>query len=104
MYLLSITINIEDGIKEEWMSWINTKVKSILADKKFVQDFRILKIMVEEPGQGSTYSFQYHLPNLEAVDLFEEVYDREVAADMYRFYKEKFVEFRTRLEVIDWNL
>jgi hypothetical protein len=104
MYLFSITINIEDGVREEWLSWINTKVKVLLSDKSKVHDFRVLKILNEEPGHGSTYSFQYHLPNLEGVDLFEEFYDQEVAADMYRFYKEKFVEFRTRLEVIDWNL
>jgi hypothetical protein len=104
MYLFSITINIEEGIKEEWMSWINTKVKVLLADKNLVNDFRLLKIMMEEAGQGSTYSFQYHLPSLQDVEVFEELYDREIAADMYRFYNEKFVEFRTRLEVIDWNL
>src|SRR5262249_10888400 len=103
MYLLSITINIEDEWKDEWMSWVNTKVKLILSDKNLVHDFRILKIMKEEPGQGSTYSFQYHIADLERVELFEERYDREVAVEMYRFYKEKFVEFRTRLEVVDWN-
>lgn len=103
MYLLSITINIEDELRDEWMAWVTTKVKSLLSDKELVHDFRVLKIMKEEPGQGSTYSFQYHLHNLGQVELFEERYNREVAAEMYRFYKEKFVEFRTKLEVIDWK-
>ncbi len=102
MYLLSITINIEDDLRDEWMSWVNSKIKIILADKELVKDFRVLKIMKEEPGQGSTYSFQYHLADLEKVDFFEERYNREVAAEMYRFYKEKFVEFRTKLEVVNW--
>ncbi len=104
MYLLSITINIEDQLRDEWMAWVTAKVKSILSDKALVQDFRVLKIVKEEPGQGSTYSFQYHLQDLAGVDLFEERYDREVAAEMYRFYNEKFVEFRTKLEVVDWGV
>ncbi len=103
MYLLSITINIEDDLRDEWMAWVNPKIKLILSDENLVQDFRVLKIMKEEPGQGSTYSFQYHLADLATVERFEERYDREVAMDMYRFYKEKFVEFRTKLEVVAWN-
>jgi hypothetical protein len=104
MYLFSITINIEDEVKEDWMAWVNEKIKPILTDKTLVHDFRILKILSEETNNGSSYSFQYHLHDWKGVELFEERYDREVAVDMYRFYKEKFVEFRTRLEVIDWKL
>lgn len=104
MYLLSITINIEDDLRDEWMSWVNAKINAILADKNLVHDFRILRIMKEEPGQGSTYSFQYHLNDLMRVKLFEQRYNQEVAAEMFRFYKEKFVEFRTMLEVVDWKM
>ena len=101
--MLSITINIEDDLRDEWMAWVTPKVNSILGDKKLVHDFRILKIVKEEPGMGSTYSFQYHLASQGHIELFEERYNREVAAEMYRFYKEKFVEFRTKLEVVDWK-
>jgi hypothetical protein len=104
MYLFSITINIEDSVQEEWMKWVNTKVKPIISDKNLVYDFRVLRIISEEPNNGSSYSFQYHLHDEEGIEVFEERYDREVAADMYRFYKEKFVEFRTRLEVVEWEL
>ncbi len=104
MYLFSITINIEDSHQKEWLSWVAEELKKLLADKELVQDFRLLKILSEEPNSGSSYSFQYHLSDLAKVELFEERYDREVAVGMYKRYDEKFVEFRTRLEVINWKL
>jgi hypothetical protein len=104
MYLLSITINIENEHRDEWLNWVNQKLKSILNDKGLVHDFRVLKILKEEPGMGSTFSFQYHLRDMATVNDFEEKYDREIATEMYRFYKEKFVEFRTKLEVVNWEL
>ena len=104
MYLFSITINIEDSHQEEWLTWVNKELKLLLSDKELVHDFRLLKILSEESGNGTSYSFQYHLRDQESVELFEERYDREIATAMYRLYKEKFVEFRTRLEVIDWGL
>jgi hypothetical protein len=104
MYLFSITINIEDSHQKEWLSWVKAALNKLLTDKALVQDFRLLKILSEEPNSGSSFSFQYHLSNLADVELFEDRYDREVAVGMYRLYDEKFVEFRTRLEVIDWKL
>ncbi len=104
MYLFNITINIENQYREEWLDWINGKMKSLLNDKTLVLDFNILKIISEEMHNGSSFSFQYHIKDIEGIDVFEERYDREVAAGMYLLYKEKFVEFRTRLEVIDWKL
>ena len=104
MYLFSITINIDDNVRDEWLIWVNRKLKPLLADKSLIKDFRVLRILSEEQNNGSSYSFQYHLHNWEGVEKFEERYDLEVAIDMYRFYKEKFVEFRTRLEVVDWEM
>ena len=104
MYLFSITINIEDSVRDEWIIWVNRKVKPLLKDGSLVYDFRILRVMSEEENSGTSYSFQYHIRTLKEIEDFEERYDREVAVDMYRFYSEKFVEFRTRLEVVDWEI
>ena len=104
MYLFSITINIEDYAREEWLAWVTRKLGPLITDKNLVHNFSLLKILSEEPNNGSSYSFQYHLHNMEGVDLFEKRYDREIALEMHSLYKEKFVEFRTRLEVIDWKL
>ncbi len=103
MYLFSITINVDDEVREELLEWVNGKIRPLLTDKALVYDFRVLKILSDETGHGTSYSFQYHLHNWEGVETFEERYDNEVAAGMYRFYKEKFVEFRTRLELINWK-
>ena len=104
MYLFSITINIEDSHQKEWLIWVKAELNKLVADKELVQDFRLLKILSEEPNSGSSFSFQYHLSSLTDMELFEERYDREVAVGMYRLYDEKFVEFRTRLELVDWKL
>jgi hypothetical protein len=104
MNVLSITVNIDNDVKMEWLVWMKSKVEALLTDTKIVHHFRILKIVTEELEDGSNYSFQFYLTDLNKLQKFEEHYDLEVATDMYRFYREKFVEFRTKLEVIDWDL
>ena len=103
MYLFSITINIEDSFRDEWLAWVTPKLRVLLEDKALVQDFRLLKILSEEPNNGSTYSFQYALATVEALAVFGEHYDQSIALGMYRLYKDKFVEFRTQLEIVDWK-
>ena len=104
MYLFSITINIEDSLCEEWFSWVNLKIKPLLLNDSLVQKFRVLKVLSEEENNGTSFSFQYDIATLVDINLFEERYDTEVAIEMYRLYSEKFVEFRTRLEVVEWKL
>ena len=104
MYLYSININIEDSVREEWTIWVNNKLKPLLKEETLVYDFRILRILSEEENSGTSYSFQYHIRTLNEIEAFEERYDREVAVDMYKIYSEKFVEFRTKLELVDWEM
>jgi hypothetical protein len=101
MYLLSITINVDDQVRDELLEWINLRLKKMTSDKSLVHAFRMFRLISEEPGNGSTYSFQYQIPSIVEIDVFEEEYDRAIAVDMYRFYKDKFVEFRSRLELLD---
>jgi len=103
MYLFSITINVEEEITENWMEWLRTELKVVLQNKSLVQDFRVLKILSEELGNGNSYSFQFHLPKEESIPEFIDFYDNNIGIQMLRKYKGKFVEFRMPLKVLDWK-
>lgn len=102
MYLYSITINIEDGATELWLPWMKTKIAEILLHEELVKQVRVLRILSEALGNGSSYSFQYHLPSEESIETFDTLYNSLIANEMLTLYKDRFVEFRTPLQELNW--
>jgi len=102
MYLYSITINIEDQVNDHWLDWMKPKVDQLLQHEGLVRQFRVLRILSEELDNGSSYSFQYHLPDEASIETFNALYNTLIANDMLLHYRNKFVEFRTPLLELEW--
>lgn len=61
----------------------------------------VLKLMNEEDNGGTTYAFQYFLNSLEDLELYEKTYGTIFQAEHQQRFNDKFVAFRTILEVIE---
>ncbi len=99
MYIYNVTINIDESIHDQWLSWMkNEHIPAMLATGKFLKAL-MTRVMVEEEMGGKTYSVQYTTNNKETL----EKYYAENAADLRaqsKPFEGKFVAFRTELEVI----
>ncbi len=104
MYILNITLNIDDSIHENCLHWLKGALPSLLSGNKANSHFNIVQIMSEAVENGNTYSLQFHFANLEEVPLFEEAYNTAIASGLYSNFQDKVVEFRTVLKKVNWNL
>lgn len=102
MILYNITINIEKEVQEEWLDWMKrVHIPSILNTGLFNEN-KILKLLTEvDESIGITYSFQYFLPDKTSLEKFQREFEPLIDSALYKKYQNKFVEFRTVLEIID---
>lgn len=102
MYILNITINIDDSVHSSCLEWIKSVLPSFLAETKISHDFAMLHVMSEAIQNGSTYTLQFHLSSTEKIALFEKLYNQKIAAGLYLNFPDKCIEFRTTLKQVEW--
>lgn len=99
MYIYNVTINIEEGIHQDWLHWMKSEhIPAMLATGKFLKAL-MTRVIVEEKMEGFTYSVQYTTNSKETLER----YYAENATDLRsqgKHFEGKFVAFRTELEVI----
>lgn len=100
MILYNITMNIESQHNEEVMEWMKETYIPFLLKEGLVIENKILMLLNEEENNtGITYSFQFFLKTFRDLQNYQEKFD-DIDKELYKKFKNKFVEFRTILEVI----
>ena len=101
MIIYNVTVNIEDSVHNEWLEWMrNSHIPEVMRTGMFVES-KILRLLGDDESGGSTYSFQYICESLEKFKQYEENYAPALRADVNSRYKEKFVSFRSLLEIVE---
>lgn len=101
MILYNVTVSIENTVADEWLKWMKeVHIPEVMATTYFVKN-QIARVMEDEEHGGTTYAIQYYARNME--DLMEYQRNRAPAlqAKHTERYKDRFVAFRTVLEIID---
>lgn len=99
MIIYNVTINIEDDVHDDWLKWMKEiHVPEVMKTGLFIES-KMLKLLMDEP-QGKTYSIQYTASNIADYEEYIEKHAPRLRKDFINRYPNKFVAFRTLLEVI----
>lgn len=100
MYIYNVTINVDESVHSEWLKWMrDTHIPDMLALKKFSKAL-MTRVLVEEEMGGITYSIQYTTDSKETLQLYYKEDATKMREDGAKRFPNKFVAFRTELEVI----
>ena len=100
MIIYNVTINVDESIHDEWLSWIKEHIPQVLATGKF-SEAKLTKVLVEEDMGGVTYSIQYRAHSREALDNYYRDDAERLRQKGSTRFADKMLAFRTELEVID---
>ena len=104
MVIYNVTINIEDDVHDEWLSWMRDRhIPDMLSTGKFTHA-KMTKVLVEEEMGGTSYSIQYTCPDKKTLKRYYEENAEQMRADGQKRFANKFVAFRTELEVISQQI
>jgi Domain of unknown function (DUF4286) len=99
MIIYNVTVNIENDVREEWLNWMKTVHVPDVMNTGYFLESKVCKVLVDEE-QGTTYSFQYTCSSMEDLKEYQRLHAPRLQKDVADKYANKFVAFRTILEVV----
>ncbi len=100
MIIYNVTINIENDIHDEWLQWMKSVHIPNVMRTGFFLESKMCKILVQEE-QGTSYCVQYTCANMKDYEEYKKVHALAMQKEVLDKYGDKFVAFRTLLEVVD---
>lgn len=99
MIIYNVTINIDYDVHDEWVDWMKqVHIPEVMATGRFIEN-KMSRVLGEEEG-GVTYAIQYLAPDMEAYHRYVHEDAPKLQEEHSQKYKDKFVAFRTILEVV----
>ncbi|MGF1532666.1 MAG: DUF4286 family protein [Bernardetiaceae bacterium] len=102
MLIYNVTINIDEDIHTDWLQWMQTEhIPEVMNTGLFVQH-RILRLLTPLPEtKGPTYAVQYYCHSQQQLDRYQTAHAPRLQHAHNLRYANKFVAFRTVLEVVE---
>jgi hypothetical protein len=99
MLIYNVTVNIEDDVREEWLTWMKqVHIPDVMKTGLFLEN-KICKVLGVE-DEGSTYSVQYTCRNIEDYTRYVEEFAPGLQKEHNDRFREKYVAFRSLLEIV----
>ena len=100
MYIYNVTTHIDASVHDAWLTWMKeTHIPDVLATGKFLSA-KMTRVLVPEETDGTTYSVQFTTVDRDTLERYYEEDAPKLREDVQRLFPNKFVSFRTELEVI----
>lgn len=100
MIVYNVTVKIEMESHEEWLQWMReTHIPQVMETGCFLS-YRMHKVLVDDTD-GVNYAIQYDCESMERLDDYQKQHAPALQKDHGERYKDRFVAFRTLLEVVE---
>lgn len=99
MYIYNVTINIDESVHLEWLTWMETQIPKVLNTGKFTSA-KLTEVLVEEDMGGRTYSVQYTANTKEDLEDYYKHDADKLRSEGLKKFGDKMLAFRTELKLI----
>ncbi len=104
MLIYNVTINIDESVHDPWLDWMRDRhIPDMLATGKF-SHAKMVRVLVEEEMGGITYSVQYTVQDRKTLEAYYREDAQRLRGEAQRNFPNKFVAFRTELEVVSQQI
>lgn len=100
MIIYNVTVNVENEIAEQWLKWLKEVHVSEVVGTGCFTNARILKLCDTNEAEGVTYTVQYAANTLRDYENYLEKYANEMRQKAFDKWGNRFIAFRTVMEVI----
>ena len=99
MYIYNVTINIDETVHKEWLTWMESHIPNVLNTGKFISA-KLTEVLVDEEMGGKTYSVQYNTTTREELDEYYKEDAEKLQVESLKKFGDKMLAFRTELRLI----
>ena len=102
MIIYNVTINVEDDVHEQWLSWIKQMHIPDVMRTGFFTEYKMAKLLTRQPDEtGATYVIQYTAKSMTDYETYQRDCAPALQAETKKFFDGKFVAFRSLMEVVE---
>ena len=100
MIIYNVTIKVETSVADEWANWMKKEhMPDVMGTKLFVES-RLCRLLEQDEAEGVTYVAQYYCATMNEYNAYIDEYATDMRERAFKAYGNKFVAFRTIMEVI----
>jgi hypothetical protein len=100
MLLYNVTVKIDRATEQEWLEWMKQKhIPDVMKTGQFTGS-HICKLLDQPEEDDSTYVIQYQCGSRQIFDHYLENFAPALRDEFNTRYKDKFVVFRTLMEIV----
>ncbi|MFK8101766.1 MAG: DUF4286 family protein [Saprospiraceae bacterium] len=100
MILYNVTVKVEVSVHDEWLQWMKTvHIPDVLKTGFFVE-YKMGRILGQDESDGISYSVQYFCESMALLAQYQKEHAVRLQAAHAEKYKNKYVAFRTLIELI----
>jgi len=101
MILYNVTVKIDPSIESDWVEWMKTVHIPDVMKTGLFKEYKLCRLLYLEETDGVTFAVQYLCKNMETLERYQKEFAKELQRDHTERYKNKYVAFRTLMEVLD---
>ena len=101
MIIYNVTVNIDNSVAEEWLLWMKETHIPQVMDTGLFTTYRIMRLIGDEDSGGITYAIQYSCASIDHYEKYQAHHAPALQADHTNKYRDRFVAFRTLLEIVE---
>ena len=100
MIIYNVTVKVDSDVHKDWLNWmLKHHILDVMKTGLFI-DYRISRLIGLDEKDGISYSIQYSLENVDKVNTYFEEFAAGLQEEHSSRYKDKFVAYRTVMEVV----
>lgn len=101
MIIYNVTVKINQEVQEEWLRWMKTEhIPRVMNSGMFIE-YRISRLLEQDESDGVTYAIQYLCNSMDQYETYRQEFAPALQQEHSDKYKDKFVAFRTVMEVVE---
>ena len=100
MIIYNVTIKPDEGIAENWLQWLlKEHIPDVMSTQCFT-DYKVVRLLDIDDNEGPTYAVQYYAFSKADYNRYIEFHAPEMRKHSTDKWGEKFIAFRSVMEVI----
>ena len=103
MYTVNITTKVDNDILDDWLHWQKEIHIPAMMDTGCFQKYRFHHLLGQDETDGKVFVLQLVARSKESHQLFLENFEKKLKNDSFLKWGEKYFEFRSLLQNIDWQ-
>lgn len=102
MIVYSVTVNIEDDVHQDWLSWMKDVHIPDVMNTGIFSKHEFNRVIQHNPEEtGTTYNIQYTCKSMKDLHHYQANFAPKLQAEHHQKYEGKYVAFRTLLERVE---